>query len=248
MVVCSNCGAHYSEEFLQCPQCGSTKRITEAEEKNNNSPIGFLVTLAVVLFLLGIIGYGIYFLYNPVKDDNIISDIENIDITTTTNEQQSRTTTTAVPRSTTTTTKLVGTEGTALGARYTYTRPEGFVGMVITEEVKQTYGFDENVDCFSKDSEQYCLGIRENTNISINSTNKEEVNGLLHGFGFSDLISTRLYGSTYYYYYKKDGEKIIGGLLKNKGSNMVILSFDKAGAEVNEETMSTAVGIISSLK
>lgn len=248
MVVCSNCGAHYSEEFLQCPQCGSAKRITEAEDKNNNSPIGFLVTLAVVLFLLGIIGYGIYFLYNPVRDDNIISDIENIDITTTTNEQQSRTTTTTVPRSTTTTTKLVGTEGTPLGVSHTYTRPEGFVGMGITEEEKQKYGFDDNVDCFSKDSEHYCLGIRENSNISINSANKEQVNGTLHEFGFSDLISTRLYGSTYYYYYRVDGERIMGGLLKNKGSNMVILSFDKVGSEVNEENMTTAVGIVNSLK
>ena len=247
MVVCKNCGAHYTEDFLQCPQCGSTKRITEAEEKNNNSPIGFLVTLAVVLALLGIIGYGVYFLYNPVKDDNIISDIENIDITTTTNESKTKTTAETTTKQKVTTTALVGTE-TTLGS-HTFVIPTGFTYTEFSEEYKKQYQIPGDAICMTDNaSEQYCVGIVDNKNFYINSENRDEVNGPIKEAGFSEVISARLYGSTYYYYYKPEGDSVTGGFVKNKGSYVVLSSFKVPGSEVNESTMEKLVSIIGTVK
>lgn len=246
MYVCTNCGAHYSQEFLQCPQCGSTKRISEAEDKTNNSPIGFLITLAVVLILLGIIGYGVYFLYNPVKEGSVISDIENIDTTTTTTTGNPNTTTTTT-KPKVTTTAIVGTE-ISIG-NHTFIVPEGFESTELLEDYKDYYQIPGDAFCLTDfGDEQYCLTVVDDKNFSINSENKNEINAPIIEAGFSEIISTRLYGNTYYYYYKTVDNKVTGGLVKNKGTYVVISSFKVTGSDVNESTMERLVSIINSVK
>ena len=253
MVVCSKCGNHYNEEFLQCPQCGSSKRITEAEEKNNNSVIGFLITLAIVLALVGIIGYGVYYYLNPVSEGSATSDLDpNLfptEPTTVANTKETTTTTIQV-KSTTTTTKLIGTEGTPLGTNHTFTMPEGYTLYNPSQEqlAKNNLTDTDGVACITNNVSVYCITIVENGNMSVNSSNKEEINSRLHEQGFSDMITTRLYGNQYYYFYKITDGNLDGGLYRNKGTNMLFGSFQTPGEKVDEESMATLVSILASIK
>ena len=250
MVVCSKCGNHYNEEFLQCPQCGSTRRISEAEEKNNNSVIGFLITLVIVLAFAGLIGFGVYLFLNPVTEGPATSDLDpNLYPTETTTTTGSTTTTTISTRTTTTTTKLAGTEGQQLG-NHTYTLPDGYKVFVPSQEALSAYNITatDNMTCLSSASDEYCIAYLEGTNMTLNNTNKEQVNSVLTASGYSEMISIRLYGSSYYYFYKNEGDKISGGLYKNKGSDMLFGSFAIKGDKVDEESMSTLVSIFASMK
>ena len=199
MVVCSNCGAHYSEEFLQCPQCGSTKR------KTNNSVVGFLITLAIVGVLAGIAGYGIYLLFHPLEPESAIEDTGPTVTTTETSSTSSTTTTTTTTTARVTTTKLVGQDETPIGDKHTYTRPEGYTVVEIPEEVVNLFGEAQGMEClYNASNERYCLNILEDKNLVLDNTKRAELNTKFTSMGYSELISIRLFGSTYYYFYRNE--------------------------------------------
>lgn len=246
MFVCKDCGAHYNSEFLQCPQCGSTKRVTESEEKNNNSIIGTIISIAIILGLLGLIGAGVYYLLNPFVPASPISDIDYID-TTTTSSNITRKTNSTTTKITTTTTKLVGSEGQVIGS-HTYTIPEGFTLLDFSSIDYSSFNMPGDTQCISSsDLEQYCIGIKDNYVFSFNSSNMKEANETLAAGGFSELIKAQFYGKTYYYAYMVSGDQIVGGLFKNIPNAAVTAVFSIHASTVDEESLYKLISIINSI-
>ena len=94
MKVCKDCGTEYNNEFLQCPNCGSS-RVGNKEEEIHDGFVGTLVTLLVVGILCAIIGLGIYYAMNPFTDGDVMADLpENLTSSTTTSTTTTTTTTT----------------------------------------------------------------------------------------------------------------------------------------------------------
>jgi hypothetical protein len=96
MKVCKDCGTEYNNEFLQCPNCGSS-RVGNKEEEIHDGFIGTLVTLLVVGILCAIIGLGIYYVLHPFNEGDAMSDLPE---TTTSTTTTTTTTTATEPTST----------------------------------------------------------------------------------------------------------------------------------------------------
>ena len=263
MFKCKDCGAEYNKNFLQCPQCGSSRRadVEEANSHINDGIVGTLMSLLIVLGLCGLIGYGVYLYLHPFEEGPAMSDLDESEFTTTTSLPISKSseeisTTTAkgnyVPRSTTTTSKLTGSERTFGG--HTYIVPDGYIPAV---QFKQTYdiGIISSVtyDCIMKNDDPsvvYCLSINDGYYVTINGTNQDALNELSKQQGYTEWINKRLYGrSMYYVTDTKSPEGMIRGALgTNKNQTAVLMTFSMYGNELNEETGLLLTQIINSIK
>ena len=67
-IICSNCGHEYSNELIHCPECGTNETII----KRGNF-IATIIFLVIVISVFVLIGFGVYYILNPVSEGNAIS-------------------------------------------------------------------------------------------------------------------------------------------------------------------------------
>jgi hypothetical protein len=255
MLKCKNCGAEYDSAFLQCPQCGSSKHEdTEAPKENNL--IGSLVSILVIFALLGIIGYGAYLLYNPITEGPTITDLplDEFESTTTSTTTKTTSSTTTTINYNRTTTVPVSSNGTEVDAGdFKVTVPFGYSYTI--GNIPQTVAPTQSATgvCItnkSNSNEQYCIGI-QNSNISVNSSNEQQVNDMLSKSNYTNLMNQRLHGKLIYYALSnkpKISGYMEGFALTNKGSKSVVVGFIMMGSNLTEENTSVMMDIINTVK
>lgn len=246
MHKCGNCGAEYNSNFLQCPQCGSSKY--EEIEKNSagESIVGVIISFIIIAGLIGLIAYGWYVYKHPHEEGPVMTDLNSDDYTTTTTE-----TTTTISRSTssttsrTTTTKAVGEVYNSNG--HSITLPEGFYG----QTVNSSDIIGDNQICAFNSQEAlnfYCFSIKEGFNVNP-STNKRELDALATSKGYSELQTNRFNGYLIYYFYKNSTNNYKDIIVYyNKGTNVIMSTVSIKTNEINSESMKTFTNILGTYK
>ena len=263
MHKCSSCGAEYNSNFLQCPQCGSSRYTEVIKKSGYESAVGVIITLIIVLGLSGLIGYGAYIYMHPFDDGPIITDLDPNDYTTTT------TTTTTVASTSGTTTS--GGNG-SLSARSTIARtttvklegqpysnnshvltvPNGY--SVSSDYASMPYNYQDVVGADaillvnnSNKSINYSINTKSGNYLSDNSLKTYLVDSL-DSLGFNNIIPVKLYGRSYYYSIEKETKVngyTNGVLLMSKDNKTIFATFSIPTSEINEESMLLLTQIIN---
>ena len=254
MHICSKCGAHYSNNFLACPQCGNSRFEVEMQETTGSKIFSGLVSVLLVGALLGIIGFGVYFLYNPITEGDVITDVDweaNGISTTLASSKNSNSTSAPTTGETTTrstTTALVGETYSHNGQSITL--PNGFKGSTM-DGSSLGYSSIEFL-CATNNSDsnnQYCFNVMKGYNFSARGTSLEQLNAQLKSMGMTEVVNGKFNNKSFYYSYKKlDDGYIFMQIYMNKGSNYINASGQFKAEEINDESTATFISILNTYK